>query len=160
MLVKPGATFPSHHSPSRLPLFGSVVQRRPSDLLVFPFWYAFSRGPKRLAFDFQVLWASEFGVRSPGVEAASPGFGGRGFGFSTMKDVFFVLLHEPCERKVGGQLDKEAWRKPGHRNPKKRKTWETTKTTWKGGRAKIGRKHSQHLPTNESCGAVDFVLQP
>ncbi|CAJ1380298.1 unnamed protein product [Effrenium voratum] len=47
---------------------------------------------------------------TPLVRAGMTGFQGergRGFGFSTMKDVFFVLLHEPCERKVGGQLDKD-----------------------------------------------------
>ena len=37
----------------------SVVQRRPFELLVFPFWSTFSRGLKRLTFYFQVLWASE-----------------------------------------------------------------------------------------------------
>ena len=41
-------------------VFFSVVQRRPFDLLVFPFWSTFSRGLKRLTFYFQVLWASEF----------------------------------------------------------------------------------------------------
>ena len=35
---------------------------RPFDLLVFPFWSIFSKGPKRLTFYFQVLWASEFKV--------------------------------------------------------------------------------------------------
>ena len=42
----------------------SVVQSRPFDLLVFPFWSIF-RGPKRLTFYLQVLWASEkmIGVR-------------------------------------------------------------------------------------------------
>ena len=29
------------------------------DLLVSPFWSSFSHGPKRLTFDFWVLWASE-----------------------------------------------------------------------------------------------------
>ena len=37
----------------------SVVQRRPFDLLVSLFWSTLSRGPKRLTFYFQVLWASE-----------------------------------------------------------------------------------------------------
>ena len=37
----------------------SVVQSRPFDLLVFPSWSTFSRGPKRLTFYKQVLWATE-----------------------------------------------------------------------------------------------------
>ena len=37
----------------------SVFQRRPFDLSVFRFRSTFSRGPKRLTFYFQVLWASE-----------------------------------------------------------------------------------------------------
>ena len=37
----------------------SLAQSRPFDLLVFPFWFIFSKGPKRLTFYFQVLWASE-----------------------------------------------------------------------------------------------------
>ena len=49
----PGPTF----APTRW-LF-SVVESRPFDLLVFPFWSIFSRGPKRLTFYLQVLWASE-----------------------------------------------------------------------------------------------------
>ena len=37
----------------------SLAQSRPFDPLVFPFWSIFSKGPKRLTFYFQVLWASE-----------------------------------------------------------------------------------------------------
>ena len=37
----------------------SVVQSRPFDLLVFPFWGILSKGPKRLTFCFQALWATE-----------------------------------------------------------------------------------------------------
>ena len=43
-----------------LPNIYSVVQSRPFDLLVFPCWSIFSRGPKRLTFYKQVLWATEF----------------------------------------------------------------------------------------------------
>ena len=31
-------------------------------LLVFPFWFIFGHGPKRLSFQFWVLWAIEFGI--------------------------------------------------------------------------------------------------
>ena len=37
----------------------SLAQRRPFDLLVFPFLSIFSKGPKRLTLYFQVFWASE-----------------------------------------------------------------------------------------------------
>ena len=42
----------------------SVVQSRPFDLLVFPVWSIFSRGPKRLTFYSQVLWATEHTFRT------------------------------------------------------------------------------------------------
>ena len=53
--------------PARLPGVGEssgslpqlVKANRPLDLLVFPCWSIFSRGPKRLTFYKQVLWASE-----------------------------------------------------------------------------------------------------
>ena len=37
----------------------SLAQSRPFDLLVFPLWFIFSKGPKRLTFDLEVFWASE-----------------------------------------------------------------------------------------------------
>ena len=45
--------------PDMLERPNSVAQSRPFDLLVFPFWSSLSHGPKRLAFYFWVLWASE-----------------------------------------------------------------------------------------------------
>ena len=45
-----------------LEVFGkpnSLAQSRPFDLLVFPCWSIFSKGPNRLTFYFQVFWASE-----------------------------------------------------------------------------------------------------
>ena len=49
-------TQPTHH------LFAwtsSLGQSRPFDILVVPFWSMFSKGAKRLAFYFWVLWATE-----------------------------------------------------------------------------------------------------
>ena len=40
-------------------MISSVVQSRPSILLVFPFWSTFRKGPKRLTFDFQILGTTE-----------------------------------------------------------------------------------------------------
>ena len=56
-----GLHSPDHQSkpPITLPTKYSVVQSRPFDLLVFPFWSIFSHGPKRLTFQLQVLWATE-----------------------------------------------------------------------------------------------------
>ena len=83
----------------------SVAQSRPFDLLVFPFWSSLSHGPKRLAFYFWVLWASEF------LEASHSETLGRGP----------ALSRHSSGRPTSAPSDPDPWQPP----PKKTETRQT-----------------------------------